>query len=142
MTASSPGAPGKGARLAVARAGAYSVGIDLRRISGFLDPDEGEADVALESLLGLPAPDTARKRLRLRHGAYEVLLDVHGSVDMDRGVSGDCQRPALVAAALDRSFLRGVVRDGDRLIYLLDVGRVAKSFTEPRNDGGSPCESD
>lgn len=132
-----------GINVAVTRVGTYAVGIEVDRIAEILDAAGTEADVHLDALVG--APESAggpRKLLRLSHGGAELLLAVHGAIEVGHRVSGPCQRPALVAAAFERCCMRGVLRDGDRLVYVLDVDGVARRLTELRQDGGSPCESD
>lgn len=133
---------GAGLRVAVTRAAGYSIGIEVERIAEILDPAGRGGDVRLEDLLDAPeARDGPQKLLRLT-GGTEVLLAVCGGLEIGRRVSGPCERPVLVAAALERRCLRGVLKDGDRLVYVLDVDGVVKRLAELRQDGGSPCESD
>jgi hypothetical protein len=127
-------------RFAVVNVGGVVIGVEAARIRE-IRAAGAEFDLDLAELLGLAGrPGAEGKLVRLCHGDREVILAVAGTFVVGRRLRGICHKPGLIAAALERACLRGVVRDGDQLIYLLDVGRIAARLDEPRKDGGSTCE--
>lgn len=117
----------QGASLALARIGAIVIGVELHRVTAFLESGERPADCTLAALLSLPAPDDGAARLlEVQHAGGRFVIAVPGRVRIARSESrARLQRPRLVAGVFRRACLRGVARLQSELVYLLDVEEVA-----------------
>jgi len=129
------------ASFVIAHVGTQQLGIDVANVAEVLNRGTGDpsAGFDVESMLGMePSSDVDRMLLRLRRGSSCVDLEVPGAdLQIGRHLSGPCQRPRLVAGALARCCLKGVVMDGDSLVYLLDLDRFWSRFAEPSTEGES-----
>jgi hypothetical protein len=134
-----------------ARIGAHRIAVEAASVAEVLPCGEGRAAVAdlghpwapgtvrlrrwidLESVLGLERPPSGdRLRLRLRRARGGAELEVPGpDLQVGRRLRGRCHSPTLVAAALERCCLAGVIQDDERLFYVLDVARFFTRYVEP-----------
>lgn len=125
----------------IARIGASRFAIDIADVAEVLPSPDGGADVVVEQLLGVePEAGGERMRIRLQRRQERADLDVPAKdLEIGRRLRGPRQAPRLVAAALERCCLEGVVKDEDGFFYLLDLGRFWSRFVKPSpSKGESP----
>jgi hypothetical protein len=108
--------------LATIRIAGIDIMLDLSSIAGF---GEGQTDIVLADVLGRIAVGDP-SLVSLNHTRGRLVLAIHGTIRVaTERVASVCHRPAFVAGALRRSCLRGVVRSGTELAYVLDVEELA-----------------
>jgi len=122
--------------VATIRIAGLEVVVDLAAIQRFSD-QVGDADLVLAEVLGRdPVGDPSL--VSLQHARGQLVLAIHGSIRVaTERVASQCHWPAFVAGALRRSCLRGVVRSGTQLAYVLDVEALAA-----RSQSEVPCALD
>lgn len=123
-----------------ARVGAHRIAVEAAHVAEVLAPgvEVPGTITEVESVLGIekPAPGD-RICLRLRRARQEAALEVPGPhLQIGRRLRGRCQRPELVAAALERCCLAGVIQDEEGFFYLLDVARFWTRFVDPASSKG------
>jgi hypothetical protein len=129
------------ATFAITRVGAITVAIEAERVAAFTADARVHADADLDELLGATSDGEVRL-VALHHQTGVVHLAVHGPIWMTELSVGVSHRPSVVAAALARACLRGVVHHDSGLVYLLDAEAIAVRFGPRVEEGASPCESD
>jgi hypothetical protein len=108
----------------IAHVGGHRLAVDVRGVVEII-AEAPRGSEAIEALLGGDRPPGPRVCLRLRRGVELVELDVPtAGLAVGESLRGECHTPALVAAAFDRCCLRGVVRRGDELIFVIDLDRL------------------
>lgn len=127
-------------RFVVARVRDHLVGLSIAKVVR-IDPGgtASEPGLAIEDVLGLDGEATGgRVILELQHRGHGVTLAVPGAnLEIGKSLSGPCESPELIAGALSRCCLRGVVRDADSFVYLVDLDTVWSRFVAPES-GASP----
>ena len=123
----------------VARVGGHLFAVDIDSVDAVRPgPGEERPDAEAEELLGLDRDRGERMRLCMSRGPARAELAVpRTQLEIGRHLRGRCHAPRLVAAVLERCCLQGVVLDGDRLVYLLDVGRFWSRLPNPRHGESS-----
>jgi hypothetical protein len=128
--------------LALTRLGPFSIAIEAERITGFLEPGQEEADCDLAAMVGVAMPDAASGRqLELTSAGRRLVVTIRGPLrmaDSEERVPWHC--PALIAGALRRACVRGVIQHESTLVFLLDVDELAARVGHARKE--TSCESD
>lgn len=122
----------------IARIGQSRFAIDIAHVAEVLPIAGGDAGIDVERIFGIePPPRGERMRIRLQRRDERADLDVPADdLEIGRRLRGPRQAPLLVAAALERCCLEGVVKDEDGFFYLLDLGRFWSRFVEPSSSKG------
>jgi hypothetical protein len=128
--------------LALTRLGPFSIAIESERITCFLEPGQKEADCDLAAMVGVALPDAASGRqLELTSAGRQLVVMIRGPVrmaDSEDRVPWHC--PALIAGALRRACVRGVIQHESTLVFLLDVDELAARVSQSGKE--TACESD
>lgn len=123
----------------IAHVGAHRIAVDVAAVAEVV-PTAADSPAGLdaESLFGLPRSSDDRVVLVLRRDEAGAELEVPGrALEIGRPLRGACHAPRLVARALERCCLDGVVLDGDRFVFLLDLDRFWSRVAETPTEGES-----
>ncbi|HEY5951292.1 MAG TPA: hypothetical protein VIV40_37625 [Kofleriaceae bacterium] len=122
--------------LATIHMGEIDIVVDLSAIGGFGERF-GAADIVLADVLGRDAAGDS-SLVSLHHSRGQLVLAIHGTIRVvTERVAFVCHRPTFVAGALRCACLRGVMRSGTELAYVLDVEALAA-----RSQSEVSCTSD